>query len=154
MKDQVLNQRYLVSLFVLLLLFVFVACEGPAGPTGPVGPQGPRDIQGEPGPPREALIIERSLSNALYENGLIFIEDSRIVPTAFQSLYIKLDDALYLPVNYVVVEAVPFLPDEASTVVVFLEEGALLIRDPNQIILKFAQILNAQSTHLVMVFAT
>ena len=37
MKDQVLNQRYLVSLFVLLLLFVFVACEGPAGPTGPVG---------------------------------------------------------------------------------------------------------------------
>ena len=77
------------SFFVALLAFGLVACEGPAGPMGPQG------SHGATGPPREGIVIERQLSNALYdEAGTIFIEDDRITPMTFQALYLKLRAAL------------------------------------------------------------
>lgn len=41
--------KRLLSIFSLLALVVFQACEGPVGPEGPIGPQGPQGIQGAPG---------------------------------------------------------------------------------------------------------
>lgn len=136
--------RIRFSFFVTLLAFGLVACEGPAGPMGPQGPQGAT------GPPREGIVIERQLSNALYdEDGTIFIEDDRITPTTFQALYLKFKAALpdlgpdvvaYMPLDYLLVSAVSFAPEEneLETPVLAISEGMLTIVDPNRILLGLA----------------
>ncbi|WP_111672383.1 collagen-like triple helix repeat-containing protein [Algoriphagus litoralis] len=43
--------RKLSSIFGLILLIAFQACEGPEGPQGVPGPQGPQGLQGVPGAP-------------------------------------------------------------------------------------------------------
>ena len=145
------------SLFVAMLAFGLVACEGPAGPMGPAGPQGPQGEvgpqgeigpRGETGPPREGIIIERQLSRSLYDaDGNIVIEDARITPTTFQALYLKAafpnlgsDAVAYMPLDYLLVFAVSIVPeeDELETPIVTIIEGMLWITDPNRDLLAVA----------------
>ena len=133
------------SFFVAMLAFGLVACEGPAGPMGPAGPQG---LQGETRPPKEGIIIERQLSRSLYdEDGNIFIEDDRIMPTTFQALYLKAafpdlgpDAVAYMPLDYLIVYAVSLIPEEneLETPLLVVAEGMLLILDPNRDLLAVA----------------
>ena len=154
------------SLFVAMLAFGLVACEGPAGPMGPAGPQGPQGgigaqgpqgevgpqgetgPRGETGPPREGIIIERQLSRSIYDaDGNIVIEDARITPTTFQALYLKAafpnlgsDAVAYMPLDYLIVYAVSLIPEEneLETPLLVIVDGMLLILDPNRDLLAVA----------------
>ncbi len=122
-----------------------VACEGPAGPMGPEGPQGPQGPQGEMGPPREGIIIERRLSESLYdEDNFIIIEDERITPVTFRAFYLKLNNfgsagaVAYLPVEYVIVFDVSLLNEdqEWETPRLAVMDGRLLIEDTRRSLLE------------------
>ena len=156
-----------LALVVALLTTSLIACEGPAGPQGPIGPTGPQGPQGENGqrgpqgprgenaPPRQGTIIERRLSNSLYDaDGRITIEDDRITPTTFQALYLKLYIDLgfgtqadaYMPIDYLLISVSTFIPAEAALLAedpplpnLFIFEGGLLIFDSNQTILGAAE---------------
>ena len=131
--------KHTVLFFIAILAFSLIACEGKAGPIGPAGPQG------ETGPPKEGVIIERQLSSYLYdEDGTISIEDDRITPTTFQTIYLKiaslppnLNKAVYAPLDYLLVSA---LADELETpsFTILITEGMLLIADPNRDLLAAA----------------
>ena len=134
----------ILLVFSALSALCLVACEGPAGPEGPVGPEGPQGPQGEMGPPREGVIIERRLSESLYdENDSIIIEDRRISPTTFRTFYLKLNNfgasgvAAYIPIEYVIVYDVSLRPEdqEWETPVLFVFEGGLLISDSGRTLL-------------------
>lgn len=150
-----------LALVVALLTTSLIACEGPAGPQGPIGPtgpqgetgsRGPRGPQGENAPPRQGTIIERRLSNALYDaDGIITIEDDRITPTTFQALYLKVnlgiaDVDAYMPIDHLLINLSTYVPSEAAQVaedvplpLLWILEGGLLILDSNQILLLAAE---------------
>ena len=92
----------------VLLIVGFSACEGPMGPAGPMGPQGTQGDQGPPGPRSEEVIIEHPLSASSYDaDGNIVIQDARIKPETFRSLYIKgeFDGGIpiYTPLDYTLI---------------------------------------------------
>ena len=137
-------RAYLFVVLSALSAPYLVACEGPAGPEGPVGPQGP---QGEMGPTREGIIIERRLSESLYdEDNYIIIEDERITPVTFRAFYLKLNNfgsvgtAAYLPVEYVIVFDVSLLGEdqEWETPRLAIMDGRLLIEDTRRSLLETA----------------
>ena len=73
--------RIRFSFFAALL--AFGPCRPAKGTAGPMGPQG------ETGPPREGIFIERQLSSSLYdEENNILIEDDRITPTTLPNPFI------------------------------------------------------------------
>lgn len=121
-----------------IVFFSVVACEGPMGPQGERGLQGE---QGERGSSREIFIIERRLTASLYdEDNFITIEDSRITPTSFQSLHLKIsgnnpetgnDVSLYFPLDYLLIFQVAVREEweEWNTPAVFISDGFLLIQD-------------------------
>lgn len=118
-------------LFVLLA-FSFGACEGPMGPAGPTGSQGPQGDQGPPGPRRDEVAIELAFSGSSYnEDNQILIEDSRITPTSFRLVYIKgmlTGVEIYVPLDYL-----------SFNFNVVLSDGALVLTDPDLVILDLAQ---------------
>ena len=137
-------RAYLFVVLSALSAPYLVACEGPAGPEGPVGPRGP---QGEMGPTREGIIIERRLSESLYdEDNYIIIEDERITPVTFRAFYLKLNNfgsvgtAAYLPVEYVIVFDVSLLGEdqEWETPRLAIMDGRLLIEDTRRSLLETA----------------
>ena len=123
------------EMLCVLLLVIFVGCEGPPGPTGPQGPTGPMGSmgpQGLPGPKGEpglsstdsVIIIERSITHAHYDDGIVYIDDDRITLENFRALYYRAGE-IYVqidPSNYVLIVAVA--------------EGALLISDEDKFLLK------------------
>ena len=132
-------------LFVLLA-FSFGACEGPMGPAGPTGPQGPQGDQGPPGPRRDEVAIELAFSISSYnEDNQILIEDSRITPTSFRLVYIKgmlSGVEIYVPIDYIF-----------FNFNVVLSDGALVLTDPDLVILDLAQRIfadNLSSMRLVI----
>lgn len=125
-----------------IVFFSVVACEGPMGPRGERGPQGE---QGERGLSlREIFIIERRITSSLYdEDNLIWIEDSRITPTTFQALYLKvlrhnpdtgIDEELYIPLDYFLILQVAIRAEweEQNTLAISISDGLLFIRDENR----------------------
>lgn len=140
-------RTWLLLAFSALSAFYLGACQGPAGPEGQMGPQGPQGPQGETGPPREGVIIERRLSESLYdEDNYIIIEDERITPVTFRAFYLKLNNfgsvgtAAYLPVEYVIVFDVSLLDEdqEWETPRLAVMDGRLLIEDTRRSLLETA----------------
>ena len=120
--------------YLLLAVVLFaVACEGPTGPQGEIG------LQGETGPPKEGVIIERQLSRYLYdENGNISIKDDRITPTTFRAIYLKVTlevdpDTIiaYAPLDYLLVSALS-KELETPSLTILITKGMLLIIDPQK----------------------
>ncbi|MDE2734662.1 MAG: collagen-like protein [Gemmatimonadota bacterium] len=121
-----------------IVFFSVVACEGPMGPQGERGLQGE---QGEKGSSGEIFIIERRLTASLYdEDNYIVIEDSRISPTSFHSLHLKVtgnnpatgnDVSVYIPLDYLLIYQVAVREEweEWNTPVVSIADGFLLIQD-------------------------
>ena len=131
------------SILTLLAAMVLISCEGPAGPMGPAGPQGEKGEtgaqgeQGPPGPLTEGTLIEHQLSMSAYdETGTITVEDSRITPTTFRALYLKLNlgdgQVAYVPLDYLLMYGVSVLPEEleTETPILIVADGVLLIGDP------------------------
>lgn len=163
-----------LALVVALLTTSLIACEGPAGPQGPIGPTGPQGPRGENGqrgpqgprgenaPPRQGTIIERRLSNSLYDaDNTIVIEDDRITPTTFQALYLKFNIDLgfgtadvdaYMSIDYLLVGLSTYIPAEATLLaeqfplpLLLIAEGELAILDSNKILLLAAETFAADT---------
>lgn len=91
-------------------------------------------------------------------DGIIAIEDERITPTTFQSLYLMADfgpdRVAYMPVDYLLVFAVSLAleEDEWETPILAITEGRLLIADPNKDLLETVQelLLNGVEVNLAI----
>ena len=132
---------------LFLIIAILLACEGPQGETGPMGPQGlqgdtgPRGPMGPSGPIREGTIIEWRISGGAYDaDGTINIEDQRITPITFRTLYLRADygtHVLFIPLDYLLTYSVEFVSSN-NLPLVFVFDGGLSITDEQKYLLELA----------------
>ena len=144
--------------FILMFAVVSFACEGKVGPTGPAGargPAGPQGAKGDPGPAGArgpagpagpqgvapaALYLDFVITARSYSSdGYISISDRRINPRSFDGLYLKTvsrGTSIYTPLDYVMIAGLGIRPTtRIQTPFVSIAEGALVIIDPERVIL-------------------
>ena len=154
--------------FAIVFIFFFTACEGPMGPEGPAGPRGRQGEKGEQGPPGtvvENIGIEFRFNQYAYDRdtGNIWLRDSRIRPETFRILYLKgqVTDFVetYYVVDYLLMRFLAFNPGAIHLKMPYVSvfNGAMVIHDPDKILLLFAEQnfpRNLPSVQLVVVVAS
>ena len=136
-----------MRVLTLIVLAVLVACEGPVGPEGPQGPQGVAGEKGDTGPAGrtpESVYLEAPLITSETYQGAdsFYLASDRITQANFRGVFLKVRWAAgpvgFVPLEYLVSNYVSVVPEdfEITTPVVSVQQGRVVVYDPNQIVVR------------------
>lgn len=145
------------KVLISFLFLVIVSCKGDVGPTGPQGPQGIQGEEGPPGPSSRNITVERRLTAGTYDSdGDIIIQDSRISPFNYRGCFIRLDfgnnQVVHLPIAEFIILYTSIAPEEneGQTPLVYVSSGAVLIEDPQRLLLTLSQVAEGATPYIAI----